>query len=83
MISAEFDSLEEHGTAIYMYQLNLNENGEPELSIDYDETGSDIFDVGDHDKDIKSLRKYLSRLYLKPKMEIYLRRVLLIEKKDK
>ena len=71
-IVAEFDSIDgPSGTCIYLYQLQLNERGEPELSIDSCEQGEDIHELGDQEE--KSLKSFLSNLYLKPKMEIYLR----------
>lgn len=69
---AEFDAIDgSSGTCIYLYQLQLNERGEPELSIDSCEQGEDIHELGDQEE--KSLKSFLSNLYLKPKMEIYLR----------
>ena len=77
----EFDQLAESGTCIYLYNLSLTEQGQPELCIDYnghDEQQDDLIDVGNHDDQaISSLRTYLMSLYLKPKMEIYLRQTLI------
>ena len=44
--SAEFDSLSDHGSCIYLYNLGLNENGKTELNIDNDNDEDDIIDVG-------------------------------------
>jgi len=75
---AEFDSLDgSSGTCIYLYNLCLNENGVTELSIDHDDT-DDIMDVGiNEEHPAKSLKRYLCDLYLKPKMEVYLRQSLI------
>ncbi|CBY19266.1 unnamed protein product [Oikopleura dioica] len=67
----QFYGLESHGTIIILFQLNLNERGEPELTGDLDEL--DIHDVGDQANTANSLRNYLSTLYLKPRMQLHLR----------
>ena len=59
----QFYGLESHGTIIILFQLNLNERGETELTGDLDEL--DIHDVGDQANTANSLRNYLSTLYLK------------------
>lgn len=74
----EFDNLDGTGTCIYLYNLCLNEKGVTALSIDHDDNSDDILDVGINEEYGKgSLKKYLCDLYLKPKMEIYLRQSLI------
>jgi hypothetical protein len=77
---AEFDSLSDHGTCIYLYNLGLNENGKTELNIDNDNDEDDIIDVGTQrsNQESESLKQFLQYIYLKPKMEIYLRSKLIV-----
>lgn len=76
---AEFDTLSESGTCIYLYNLALNENGKTELNIDENDD-DDILDVGTQrsNQEVDSLKKFLRDIYLKPKMEIYLRGKLIV-----
>lgn len=67
----QFYGFETSGTVVFLFQLNLNERGETELSID--KADDDIHDIGDQGNVSNSLRTFLSNLYLKPKMQIYLR----------